>query len=472
MSFLDETEARYFNIFQERTAREISGFFDSDVWSRSILQVCHEEGFARHAIIALGALYLTIDSVQSQQQLSFGPEDRWKIGTRHHEYALRQYGKALQLMRDIPEKKTQEWVRNTLISCLLTSCFETYIGNQDSALVQAQIGIDLLDMNQDTYCPMTSDNLGYSSSTPLHMDSDLVGIFARLESFVVMFKDNQQIPRNQRPLRAVPSAAFRSVPASFVSLKEAKYCWDLIITRSLRWRESFNLGETATNTFDWGEDLIRRRISCADDFARLIIEEMRLFDEKRLEWYRAFMPLFEKSRSRPGTNEFLGASVLKIQFLGSCITTELTLEQMESGSDRYLADFITIVDLARDVLQYLYSNSPSKAMFVFDSSLLVSLFLTSQKCRDRDVRRRAIGLLREYPRREGFWDSAMAASVGTWLMYTEEEGILTEHIPEAARLRIVRTYLRLDERKAVIVCSKLIEGTEEREDLPEVTVSW
>jgi hypothetical protein len=65
-------------------------------------------------------------------------------------------------------------------------------------------------------------------------------------------------------------------------------------------------------------------------------------------------------------------------------------------------------------------------------------------------------------------------------------------IPEEARLTIVRTYLRLDERKAVVIYSKLIkaykreevsrvvgaysksstEGTKEREELPEMTISW
>jgi hypothetical protein len=65
-------------------------------------------------------------------------------------------------------------------------------------------------------------------------------------------------------------------------------------------------------------------------------------------------------------------------------------------------------------------------------------------------------------------------------------------ISEEARLTIVRTYLRLNERKAVVIYSKLIkayeteevprmvgacsksstEGTKKREELPEMTISW
>lgn len=469
-SFLNETEAHYFNAFQERTAKELSGFFDSGIWSRTILQVCYEEGFALHAVIALGALDLTIDSVHH----SLAREDHSSESKQHHEYALRQYNIALKFMRGASEKTTKGWVRNVLISCLLTSCVESYLGNQESALAQAQTGIDLLDLNHDTHCPISSDELAYSISGSSSIESDLVGMFARLEGFVVMFRDNKQIPQSTKRLRTAPSVAYKKMPSSFASLKEAKYCWDLLIARALRWRDTFLPDETANTTLDWGEDLLRARLF-AGELTEMIAREMQLFDEKRLEWYSAFMPLFTTSRRSPGTNEFLAASVLKVQYLGSCITTELVRYQRESACDRYRSDFLAIVDLSRDVLQCLYKTAPArlpKAMFVFDSSLVVGLFLTATKCRERAIRRRAIGLLLAYPRREGFWDSTMAASVATWLMKTEEEGIPTGHIPEKARLRIVWTYLRLDERRAIVICSQLLEGTEQRVELPPVTISW
>lgn len=165
--------------------------------------------------------------------------------------------------------------------------------------------------------------------------------------------------------------------------------------------------------------------------------------------------------------------MLNVQYLGSCITTELVRYQMECAYDRCLPDFFAFVDLARDVLQSIYKTSPArvpKATFIFDSSLVVSP--TATKSRNRDARRRAIGLMLAYPRREGFWDSTTATGFAIWLIKKEEKGIPSGHILEAAQLRIVRTYLRLDERKAIIVCSKLIEGTEKREELLEATVSW
>jgi hypothetical protein len=139
------------------------------------------------------------------------------------------------------------------------------------------------------------------------VDNDLVGIFALLEDFVVMFRDSSQSRQCNQALHPTPSVAFRQMPSSFKSLKEAKYYWELIIARALRWRETL------------GEGLVDFSVDCTTSTAK----EMAVFDEKRLEWHHDFMPLVQTFRSRPGTNDFLGASVLKIQFLVSCITTDL-----------------------------------------------------------------------------------------------------------------------------------------------------
>ena len=48
-------------------------------------------------------------------------------------------------------------------------------------------------------------------------------------------------------------------------------------------------------------------------------------------------------------------------------------------------------------------------------------------------------------------------------MNVEEAGLVKDaHVPERARLRIVKTDLRLSERKAVVCCSKMLDESEER----------
>jgi hypothetical protein len=66
----------------------------------------------------------------------------------------------------------------------------------------------------------------------------------------------------------------------------------------------------------------------------------------------------------------------------------------------------------------------------------------------------------------------MAAKVFTLIIYTEEEGMIDDYVPDMARLRDVNTELRLSERKAIIRCSKLAARCAERTELPEAAIMW
>ena len=148
-------------------------------------------------------------------------------------------------------------------------------------------------------------------------------------------------------------------------------------------------------------------------------------------------------------------------------------QNLEAPCDMFYHDFTKIVDLAQDCLERsCLSTTPGKAIFVFDDSLVAGLFLVATRCRVPLLRRRTIYLLRQYPRREGLWDSLMAAKVATWLMNAEEGGMVNGYVPEAARLRIVKTDLKLTEKMAIIRCSKLMEETGERVEMPDVTLTW
>ena len=77
-------EASYFVTFRDRKSRELSGYFESDVWKRLILQVCHAEPFASHCAVAIGALTKTNDATLGCRRLELlSPGAR-----RHLNFAL------------------------------------------------------------------------------------------------------------------------------------------------------------------------------------------------------------------------------------------------------------------------------------------------------------------------------------------------------------------------------------------------
>ena len=129
LRFADETEERFFRTFQNETAAELEGWFDSSFWHRLILQACVEEPFTQKVVIAVAAM-----STSKKLLRNAGPD----TGTSHRaivaqqtEFAYKQYQKALQQMRTALERAGDS--RKALIGCILVCCFESLVGNIASA---------------------------------------------------------------------------------------------------------------------------------------------------------------------------------------------------------------------------------------------------------------------------------------------------------------------------------------------------
>jgi hypothetical protein len=134
-------------------------------------------------------------------------------------------------------------------------------------------------------------------------------------------------------------------------------------------------------------------------------------------------------------------------------------------------DHVQAVDLARQILEKDGRSSvPGKAVFTFDTTVIMGLFLVATSRPEIAIRRQAIGLLLKYPRREGLLDSMMMVTIATWMLNQEEKRIVDGYIPETSKLRTVRNDFDLKERKAVLICSR--EGSDEKVLLPELTLSW
>jgi hypothetical protein len=87
--FQTQYEHEAFQTFCTRTSYQLSSAFSSDLWTRLMVQACETEPSIRHAVIAIGALNLT----------SPLPRPESSVGTLKHNFAYRQYSKALCLLR-------------------------------------------------------------------------------------------------------------------------------------------------------------------------------------------------------------------------------------------------------------------------------------------------------------------------------------------------------------------------------------
>lgn len=112
----DDQERRSFDFFRKRTALQLSGFFDSEFWNRSVPQATLHEPAIRHAVLALSALHERFES--GDNSILIKTWNRNEGG-----FALQQYNKSIHyLIR--PNNRCKQSVHVCLVACMLFACFE------------------------------------------------------------------------------------------------------------------------------------------------------------------------------------------------------------------------------------------------------------------------------------------------------------------------------------------------------------
>lgn len=136
-----EEESRYFQLFAERTAHELSGYQDDNFWTRIVLQESHHVASIRHAVIALGALNKSLETAPSPH---LKVNVIQSINKTHHEQAVLQHLKAIQSLNQYISDSSAPQLRNALISCLLFVCFEIFQGSYASSVQHTYGGLKIL----------------------------------------------------------------------------------------------------------------------------------------------------------------------------------------------------------------------------------------------------------------------------------------------------------------------------------------
>ncbi|KFH47643.1 hypothetical protein ACRE_014590 [Hapsidospora chrysogenum ATCC 11550] len=451
-------EIQYFDLFRAHTSSELSGYFDSVFWTQRVLQECHIEPAIRHAAVALGALYKTLEQSFKSPSPSESPQrssgsgvspSRSDLVKSHWQVAVRQYSDACNAMM-LLDGQTQHSNRTRLMASVLLSSFDAFIGDHRQAINQIQNGLGLLETLR-----AEQDRTG--SREPI--DEELMTIFARLaiqaksydmafhfpEPYVIRLNPKNPSQETQSaypdwepyPERQTifPSAPYPEHP--FSTLREARLAYDMLIERILRFIERLHLIKKQPYTLfpeSWRQ------------YAHGMYEEMDA-------WARSFQPLFE-ARLSPSNDlsprERSGIATLKMSQVNSWVLLRCIFNSTESYFDAFIPQFRTIVDLGHEIVAHderraaaircprpdlcphrSWDDPPDvtsggfaayhiKPSFSADLGIVPPLFVVATKCREPYLRRRAIQLLRSSARREGMWDSELAARIGEWIMELEE----------------------------------------------------
>jgi hypothetical protein len=506
----DWQEGQYFQVFRTHTASELSGFFDSEFWTRSVLQESHSEASIRHAVVALGALYKTLEKASESPPGS--PEDNYSGDTapNHYNFALQQYGKALTRLRESLENKETRSHRTILISIVLFTCFQSFTGDHKAAISQIQHGLGLLEeRRQESKQPLIRrrDDV---------VEDELVQMFTRLAiqaksydmafhfppPYVIQLTPKHNSSSSNDPTSpqspSSPSAASEAsmedpnLPERFANSQEARSALDSLCERIMRFNEALSAFYAGPN------NILPASIKSSGLGFRTQLQQ----------WAAAFEPLLQNRRTPGITNtERAGIDVLKMIQLMTTVLFLMGYSTSEKDFDNFLSPFKEIVELAKEVvvdeelslaqsrcgdmstcrhrqrvsnmgtgMQFpgIASHGPGlgyrpedsylhiKASFALDLGIVPPLFVVATKCRDRKLRREAIRLLMSSPRREGMWDSILCGKVAGWIMEVEEEGMtpfdafnplsFTQMVGEDKRVMVKEILFDMQQREATLRC--------------------
>ncbi|KAL1868264.1 hypothetical protein Daus18300_005988 [Diaporthe australafricana] len=443
-----EQDGLYFQLFQAHTANELSGYFDSTFWSRLVLQECHSEAAVRHAVVALGALYKTLDKhcespPSSPAAAAVAAVDSAK---QHWEVAVRSYSSACTSLFSVAGQDSSA-NRTRLMASVLLACFDSFIGDHKQAIKQIQIGLGLLEQLR------AQRRRAFLSRPEEPVEDEIIQMFTRLaiqaksydmafhfpKPYVIQLIQPSTDPSSPSSEVGSPLSLHQDpIPDQFESLHEARIAWDTLCEQMFRFTERLfaqasqdgPMGVLPSSLRQYGLSFRGRIEAWADAFEHIL-----------------------SSRFSPGVSsqEKAAIAVLKMfQIMGQVLFL-MTFSDSEQHFDVFQPQFKTIVDLGLEVVGdeerraaekrcpnprtchhhdsqepdifggQTYMANHIKPSFSADLGIVPPLYVVATKCRSPLLRRQAIQLLRSSSRREGMWDSELTARIGMWIMNIEEE---------------------------------------------------
>jgi len=434
-----------------------------------MLKACETSLPIRHAIISIGALNLSSRKAQSGE-----------VGTLRHQFAYRQYSKSTCLMR----RDGRQDLRTTLIGCLLFYCFESFHGHQELAISQVYTGLRMIrEWSTSLYKPDAEGKIDskLGSENPYIIEDDILRAFGNLEIQVMSYADGRNAELHER-YRHSGQATIDEMPAEFVDLKEARVLLELVIRRSMHWlRSTMHL-----QNFSSGEGKARDDRSDSEGPGSLFFDVDPDFEEQKAtlgeyeKWDSAFQPLLKKARINTG-DAFLMANTLRLHWLaGYMAIASNNCRTSLINSGKFTLELDELVGIARILVENQSETLKveDEVGLAFDMQIIVPLMTVGWVYRHRGLRRQAIELLFQSPRKEGGWDGVVVGKIMAWLASVEEEGMLPgeehdEYVSERAAVRSIKMSFDTVKREAHASCLQPVKGSSSGEEIKrEIIVPW
>ena len=402
-------ERHHVDRFRHRTLSNINGGFSSFFWDKLILQMSVRDPAVRHAIVALASIHEENDSTSSPS-----PELR--------RYCTNQYVRSLGHLQNHIANGNDNKTEVVLTCCVIFTAFENFQGKPASAMVHLQNGLRILSQSGSSSVPALREGVF----------DDLILVFVRL---------NIQARSVLRP--ALPECHqlhnqnISDIPVAFATLTKARDALSNMFSMGFSMFQSMtstsNLkgaGETESSLagdspWTLTDNPTSSKLT-TDVFRRAdksdISVQLSEAESLMAEWFAAFKALLS-TRLSSKTQQLSGldlrcATLLQIHYICAMIVIRTSTDMSDLSFDSCVPSFHELVHLSSDLIGLAgWDKQPS---FSIDLGVVAPLYFTVTSCRHPHIKRRANKLLKSMQRREGQWDSAVAAQVGEWCVNIEE----------------------------------------------------
>lgn len=165
-------------------------------------------------------------------------------------------------------------------------------------------------------------------------------------------------------------------------------------------------------------------------------------------WWLAFGSLVARTPVRLGSDDDRAIRLLRIYYNFARIVLDTHHDGDEMGFDQQTERFQIMVQQARDLDLFPSTGAGSATQpFSFDISLASPLNFVGARCREPQIRRQAIALLRAAVKSS--WNCEHCATIAQFLLQVEEEGlgevVRCQDIPSKWRVRRVMTEVCFEE---------------------------
>jgi hypothetical protein len=414
----------FLSFFQTQTLPQLSQYHNCKLWTQLILQFATTELSVYHSVLAVGAIHRA--SVELDQ----------KKAVCHREYAFGHYQLAIRYLIDLKNSAKSNAI---LISCCMFIWFENLQGDYQKSLSHLRNGLKFLARNSKGH-------------NHLSIHQVIVFQLSRLDIQASSWDPTwaPQFYNFQRDW---------SLLTCFENLEAAQTELDQLILKMLQLRRPEVSPFPGSYTWPVPE--------CEAMAGRIEIS-------KNLYLWLEVMELFLKENHLSlGPTELSLGQLLRLHCNMALAFLSVDEYMDERCWDDSLLQFLNIISLATS---FIKRRESKEGCITFPNQLgvLPAIFLVGVKCRHPLLRRRALELL-VTKRREGIWDSLLAAKIVERIISLEEDGLVVSHaadIPSSSRVRRTWVERRGDGIKAAILSHQIVGHLGQPRAIVKEHITW